>query len=246
VSPKAQPIFRIDSTTIHGSFVRLDAHETHHLHHVLRLRPGDSAGLIDEQGRNHNATVVLIDRVGALMRIFGVAAPRAMAPLILAIAIIKGPRMDFAIEKAVELGASEIWPVLCARCVVRDPGRERLLRWRRLAVAASKQSLRARAVELGAPLAFAEMLTRLPGGMLPLFCQAQAPPLASIARRATRGGILIACGPEGDFDAEELAAAERAGFVRASLGPNRLRTETAALAALAIAGTILDEVAQGD
>ena len=163
--------------------------------------------------------------------------------MILALAVIKGPRMDFAIEKAVELGATEVWPLVCARCVVRDPGRERLARWRRLAIAASKQSRAARPVEIASPLEFGDLPIRVPRGMLPVICQAQAPPLAVVARRASDAGILIACGPEGDFTPDEVSAAQRAGFVRAGLGHQRLRTETAALAALAIAGSMLDELA---
>jgi 16S rRNA (uracil1498-N3)-methyltransferase len=236
------PRFIISSASIRGDRASIAGAELHHLRDVMRLGRGDAVALIDERGRSFAGRIESIDAQAALIRIERVEQPRGGArPLILALAIIKNPRMDVAIEKAVELGASEIWPLICARCVVRDPGRERLARWRRLAAAARKQSLAERAVEIKAPIGFNEMLAHLPNGILPILCQAGAPPLAAALRRTAGGGILIACGPEGDFTADEAAAAERAGFVRAGLGRNRLRTETAALAAVALAASALEE-----
>ncbi len=237
------PRFAISSTNVRGSEAHLAGPELHHLRDVLRLRPGDEVGLVDERGRTFGGRIALLDAAAALIRIERVQEPRCAPRLILALAIIKGPRMDLAVEKAAELGASEVWPLICARCVVRDPGPQRLARWRRLAAAACKQSLAAREVEIKAPLSFGELPARVPKGMLPVICQADAPPLALALGRATRGGILIACGPEGDFTPEEVAAAQQMGFVRASLGRNRLRTETAALAALAIAASVMDQLA---
>ena len=237
------PSFRISSAAIQDDCASITGAELHHLRDVMRLRLGDEVTLIDEQGRNLGGRIESLDKARAVIRIGRVEPPRVAPPMILALAVIKGPRMDFAIEKAVELGASEVWPLVCARCVVRDPGRERLARWRRLAIAASKQSRAARPVEIASPLEFGDLAIRVPPGMLPVICQPQAPPLAVVVRRATDAGILIACGPEGDFTADEVSAAEQGGFVRASLGHQRLRTETAALAALAIAGSMLDELA---
>lgn len=235
------PRFAISSANVRGSEARLAGPELHHLRDVLRLRPGDDVDLVDERGRNFSGRIALIDAAAALIRIERVQEPRGAPPLILAVAIIKGPRMDLAVEKAAELGASEVWPLICARGVVRDPGAERLARWRRLAAAACKQSLAARQMEIKAPLNFGDLSPRVPKGMLPVICQADALPLATVLQGATRGGILIACGPEGDFTPEEVAAAQQMGFVRASLGRNRLRTETAALAALAIAASVIDQ-----
>ena len=234
------PRFRISSAAIKDDLAIVAGDELHHLRDVLRLRKGDRVTLIDERGRNLGGLIESLEASGATIMIDRIEETRAAPRLILALAIIKGPRMDFAIEKAVELGAGEVWPLLCERCVVRDPGRERLARWRRLAIAAGKQSLAARTIEIASPIDFADLPHRVPRAMLPLICQPQAPPLASLAPRATQAGILIACGPEGDFTAAEVAAAESAGFLQAGLGPQRLRTETAALAALAIAGSILD------
>jgi len=129
------PRFAISSANVRGNEAHLAGAELHHLRDVLRLRPGDAVGLVDERGRNLSGRIALIDAAAALIRIERVQEPRGAPPLILALAIIKGPRMDLAVEKAAELGASEVWPLICARCVVRDPGAQRLARWRRLAAA---------------------------------------------------------------------------------------------------------------
>jgi len=238
------PRFRIESTAIRGDQARLAGSELHHLRDVARIRHGSKVGLIDEHGRNLTGRVVALDAKAALIRIDRTEEPRIVPPLILALAVIKGPRMDFAIEKAVELGVSQIWPLRCERCVVRDPGTERLARWRRLAVAAGKQSLAERPIEIEPPMDFADLATRIPAGMLPVICQSSGAPLSTVLQRASRGGILIVCGPEGDFTPQETASAQQAGFACASLGRHRLRTETAALAALVIAASALDALVQ--
>ncbi|HEV2171048.1 MAG TPA: RsmE family RNA methyltransferase, partial [Candidatus Binatus sp.] len=138
-------------------------------------------------------------------------------------------------EKAAELGASQLWPLICARGLVRSPGEERLSRWRRLALAAAKQSHSAAPMEVRAPIAFDDLIRGVPSGTLALICAQGGEPLHEVIRRANRAAILIAVGPEGDFDDDERAKAAGAGFVAAGLGCNRLRSETAALAAVSIA-----------
>ena len=116
------PRFAISSANVRENEARLAGPELHHLRDVLRLRPGDDVDLVDERGRNFSGRIALINAAAALIRIERVQEPRCAPPLILALAIIKGPRMDLAVEKAAELGASEVWPLICARGVVRDPG----------------------------------------------------------------------------------------------------------------------------
>ena len=202
---------------------------------VMRLRVGDGVALLDRDGAEHAGVIEGYDRERALIKVSSSSAARSDPRLILAAAIIKGPRMDLIVEKAAELGATELWPVVCARGLVKSPGSERLLRWRRLAIAAAKQSLSPRSMEVRAPIAFADLIRNAPKDTLALICQIGGEPLGEVIRRVAPLAILIACGPEGDFDREERASAEAAGFVAAGLGPNRLRSETAAIAALSIA-----------
>jgi 16S rRNA (uracil1498-N3)-methyltransferase len=235
------PRFTINSAAVRFHEAVVSGSELHHLRDVLRMRAGASVGLVDERGRHFKGRIARIDSAGALIRIESGEEPRGAPPLIIALALIKGPRMDLAIEKAAELGASAVWPFVSERCTVRDPGHERLARWRRLAAAGCKQSLAVRPVEVEAPMDFSEVAARAPEGMLRVICQAGAPPLARVLGPRGAGGVLIVCGPEGDFTPQEAAAAQAAGFVSASLGRNRLRTETAVLAALAIAASVMEE-----
>ena len=236
--------FAISSSAIDGAVALVGGAELHHMRDVMRLGPGAEVALFDERGAEYAGRIKSFAARHAVVEIAAAARARteATAGLILAAAVIKGPRMDFLVEKAAELGASELWPVLSARGVVREVGGERLARWRRLATAAAKQSLAPRATEVIAPLKLADLIRRPDGGRLCVVLNAGAPPLGAILREARPRAMLLLCGPEGDFTEEELAAVRAAGFVAAGLGGRRLRSETAALAALSIAAATLDEL----
>jgi 16S rRNA (uracil1498-N3)-methyltransferase len=245
------PRFAIARDSLTGGVARLAGPELHHLRDVMRLKPGARVALIDEHGAEYAGVIKSLEPHLAVIEISeraATASPRRT--IALAAAIIKGPRMDFMVEKAAELGATGLWPLLCARGVVRAPGAERIARWRRIVIAAAKQSRAAYPMEIREPLNFADAIRSRRDDTLGVICAIGAEPLGGVVRRILGGhtlprGILIACGPEGDFDPEELAMAEALGFVKAGLGTNRLRSETAALAALAIAGAALDELDGG-
>lgn len=234
----------------------IDGAELHHIRDVMRLRVGAQISLLTPNNIEHLARIERFEDGRAIVRIEKTAPVGETPLLILATAIIKGPRMDFLVEKAAELGVTELWPMLCARSVVRAPGAERMTRWRRLALAAAKQSLAPAALEVHAPVQFADLIEtvakdRLAGGVpqtmpLKMICTMGAEPIASVVRRVKPRGIIIACGPEGDFTDDELERAKSKGFVAAGLGNNRLRSETAAIAAVSIAAALLDELRTGD
>lgn len=90
--------------------------------------------------------------------------------------------MYFLVEKATELAASELWPLRCARGVARAPGPDRMTRWERLAGAANEQSLAARPMRLGAPLAPHDLILSMPDDTLPLVCRTGAEPLDELER----------------------------------------------------------------
>jgi 16S rRNA (uracil1498-N3)-methyltransferase len=235
--------FAISSSAVDGAVALVGGAELHHMRDVMRLAPGAEVALFDERGEEYAGTIRSFQARHAVVEIAAATHARAEATagLVLAAAVIKGPRMDFLVEKAAELGAAELWPVLCTRGVVHEVGDERLARWRRLATAAAKQSLAPRATEVIAPLKLEDLIRRLNGGRLCVVLSAGAPPLGAILRKARECAPLLLCGPEGDFTDEELAAVRAAGFLAAGLGGRRLRSETAALAALSIAAGALDE-----
>ncbi|MGB6554053.1 MAG: RsmE family RNA methyltransferase [Candidatus Binataceae bacterium] len=236
---KTPPRFAIAASPTADGGARVTGAEAHHMRDVMRIAPGETITLIDANGLEYSASLERYSRAGAELRVLATrqAAPRAR--LILAQAIIQGPRMDFIVEKAAELGATELWPVICARGLVRTPGSERHARWNRLAIAASKQSMLAPPMRVREAIDFRGLIRDAPRETLNLICSAGAEPIGAILERATAHAMLIAIGPEGDFDLNELAAASEAGFAPVGLGPARLRSETAALAALAIAGQFL-------
>ncbi len=235
---KRAPRFALDSPPDGAGTARVSRAQAHHMRDVMRLDAGSSVTLIDDTGVEYAATIESYDRAGATLRIISASQARKAAPLILAQAIIKGPRMDFIVEKAAEIGATELWPIISARALVHTPGAERLARWNRLAIAAARQSFAMPPMKVGAAMDFTSMLKTAAKAGLAVICTAGAEPLEQvIAQRAGRG-ILIACGPEGDFSGDEINAARACGFVPAGLGPNRLRSETAALAALVIAAAL--------
>ncbi len=240
------PRFAVTSSTVEDGVARVSGAELHHMRDVMRLRVGSAVTMLDEEGVEYYGRIRRFEAGHALVEIQNRVCHGRAFSLILAAAIIRGPRMDLMVEKAAELGASEFWPLICARSRSYSPGSERVARWRRLALAAAKQSLAPRPMEVAAPRNFAELVAAPPPPQrLAIICRPGAPPLARILRDANVRDLLIVCGPEGDFDPAEAASAERAGFRSAGLGPNRLRSETAAIAALSIAAAALEEIAQG-
>ena len=104
----------------------IDGAELHHLRDVMRLRAGAAITLLGRTTSSIWRTSRDSRRIASIVRIEKTLATDRTPPLILATAIIKGPRMDFMVEKAAELGVTELWPMLCERSVVKDPGAERI------------------------------------------------------------------------------------------------------------------------
>ena len=238
--PPARPPRFVITTSIDASgLVELAGAELHHMRDVLRLPLRSTISILDPDGVAHEGVLMRYDRGHAIIKIES-SRPPAMHPrIILATAIVKGPRMDFVVEKAAELGAAQLWPIVSARAVVRSPGAERILRWRRLATAAAKQSHSPGTMEVRPPITFNDLIRTVPENTLAVICGAGCEPLGEAIRRLAPHNILIAVGPEGGFDPGERSAAAENGFVAAGLGANRLRSETAALAAVSIAAGAL-------
>lgn len=216
------------------------AAEQHHLRHVLRLSPGTKVIAFDGKGREAEALLETAPDNGLQLRMLeaNVTNTTPSRTIILATAVIKGSRMDSLIEKATELGVSRIEPILTAHTVVqlspRDADRKRD-RWMRVAVSAAKQCGTATLPDIACPTPFSDWLAQQATNPVPLLLAALAPdavPLACTAQallEANCPAIRFAVGPEGDFSAEEYAAARDQGTRFVSLGPFVLRAETAAI-----------------
>ena len=241
LTPRRFSIARAPDAT---GLAHVEGPELRHMRRVLRLAVDARVSLLDPAGVEHQGVIERYEHDRAVIRIESSSSQspsRRRTRIILAAAIVKGPRMDFIVEKAAELGASELWPLVCARGLVRSPGAERLARWRRLALAAAKQSQSAAAMEVRPPIGVDDLIRSVPPATLSVVCARGGEPLADAIRRVSPPGILIAVGPEGDFDDDERAKTARSGFIVAGLGPNRLRSETAALGAVSIAAGLLHD-----
>lgn len=184
------------------------------------------------------------DRVEGEVRERTLGVGEARFDLRLAIGVLKNrSRLESAIEKAVELGVNEI-TLLQSRAV--EGVRVDLERCRRLARAAMKQSLRSVIPRLHGPRPFADFIEskKQEPGFVCDASEAAKPLPQAIGGSGATDQCLIVVGPEGGFSEDELGLADEAGFVRASLGIRRLRTETAAIVACGIAALILERVEQ--
>jgi len=220
-----------------GSEIELPPGAAHHVLRVLRLQPGQALTLFDGKGGEHGAELAHV-------------SPRAVAVCVgeyrdierespLTITLVQGlaaaDRMDYVVQKAVELGVAEIAPVMGTRSVARLEGTRatrRVEHWRQVVVAACEQSGRNRLPNVRAPCALSTWLgAPSPARLRVLLAPEAAVSLADLARPG--GAVELLVGPEGGFTAEESAAACGAGYRPVHLGPRILRTETAGAAALA-------------
>jgi len=222
----------------------LGAEESHHLLRVLRIQPGQPVDVFDGAGRSGTAQFVAAQGDRALLRLIE-HTPKNLSSgpkIVLLQALPREQKMDWIIQKAVELGIHAIQPVLARNCVVQikeDRAADKKARWEKIALNAAKQSgapllpeiFPARSLEQALATGSScdlMLLGALTGQTRPLRDVLRKPrekPLASVA-------VLI--GPEGDFTPAELDLAIRAGALPVSFGATVLRTETAALYALSV------------
>jgi 16S rRNA (uracil1498-N3)-methyltransferase len=231
--------------TPEAGVARLEPDEEHHVRKVLRMGEGDRLLGMDGGGRawlleiraaarGHLELLVLAEEAReAEPGTAGSSAPH----LHLACSLPRGRRSEELVERAIQLGLSLMTPLVLAHTPSRSPGfaAERFVR---LARAACKQSARAWLPELGPPTTLEDLLARPPKEARFLLVPEAPRGLAELVARARESGhdrLLLIVGPEGGFDARELAFARTAGVQDAALVPAILRIETAAEAALAIA-----------
>lgn len=208
-----------------------------HLIQVLRLRAGDRLVLFNGDGREVPGRLLTPAKDAALVQLDKPSElePPPLLEIHLGIGVSKGERMDFAIQKAVELGVTSICPLFAKRSVVRLDGvrlEKRQQHWRSVLEAACEQSGRRRVPELAAAASFEHWLEHEHPCPL-LLDHRDSTPMPEIA--APRGELTFLVGPEGGLAPEERKRAKESGFIPVRLGPRILRTETAPLAALAAA-----------
>jgi 16S rRNA (uracil1498-N3)-methyltransferase len=230
--------------SIEGLRITLSTDETHHLTNVLRLKPGSEALVFDGRGSEYRCRFLAAESGRARLEIIDTLddTVESSVRLTLAQAMAKGEKFDLIIQKATELGVSSIVPLITEHTDVK-PDREqsfkRLDRWRRISLEALKQSGRRKLVEITAPLALEEFLLQRGGlesrGTLLVFSERGGAPLSESLVYADDAAVVTAIvGPEGGWSQAELELLSAHGAKAVTLGPRVLRTETAAIVAVAL------------
>jgi 16S rRNA (uracil1498-N3)-methyltransferase len=225
--------------------------EAHHLIHVMRAKPGTRVILFDGSGAEFSARVHRVGRAEVELAVLDREEVNRELPinLTLGVALPKGDRQRWLVEKAVELGVARIVPLRSARSVAQ-PVEQALDRLRRTVIEASKQCGRNRLLEIARPRAWDDFVADTAQVLCRLLAQPQdhaheagapRPSPGSLAQASERhpsdrelSEVLLAVGPEGGFTAEEVSLATTAGWKMVNLGRRILRVETAAILLVAI------------
>jgi 16S rRNA (uracil1498-N3)-methyltransferase len=221
-----------------GSVVLLEEASSRHLLTVLRLERGEPLQIFNGQGGVYLARLQAVEKKRAVVGVGTWVAADCESPLMIHLgqAISRGERMDYTVQKSVELGVHRITPLLTDRCGVKLKGERtehRVRHWRQVAISAVEQCGRCRIPTIENPQSFADFLAQATG--LRLICSLfeDAPqPVPVFSSSVSSVTVLI--GPEGGFSPPEIEQAQQAGFQALSLGPRILRTETAAVVALTL------------
>ena len=210
--------------------------QAHYIGRVLRHAAGDAVQLFDGSGQEYLGALIEVGKKAVRVELREQLAGQAESPLRIHLGqgLSRGERMDWAIQKATELGVSEITPIVSERCEVRlkdERADKRLAHWRQVAISACEQCGRSVLPVIHAPITLAEWQGHVQAE-LKLVLHPVAAPLESHARPHSLAFLI---GPEGGLSEAEVAQAKAAGFHAARLGPRVLRTETAPVVALAVA-----------
>jgi 16S rRNA (uracil1498-N3)-methyltransferase len=229
-----------DQSLDSGGEITLEEASSHHLFHVLRLQAGDSIHLFHD-GKEYAASLGQLGKDGATATLRDLVHEELEPKLAihLLIGISRGERMDFALQKATELGVTRITPVFTKRCVVKLNEKKqasRMEHWQKIIINACEQSCRCRIPTLDAPMEISSAVMHHNTGSALLLDHRVNRALVEIKK--PKESVTILVGPEGGLSGEERKLAKAQGFVGIRLGPRVMRTETAPLAAIAAIQTL--------
>ncbi|MDA8161610.1 MAG: 16S rRNA (uracil(1498)-N(3))-methyltransferase [Desulfobacteraceae bacterium] len=231
-----------------GERIDLDGGEARHIARVLRLKTDSLVNLVNGIGGMTPARIVKIGKASVTFEIEAETIIRDdRLPIELIVGIIKGERMDWLIQKATELGVSAIRPVLTRHTVVGlddDKRYSRTTRWQEIAMQALKQckGLTSPSIYPVSTLSEAVLSVQASGTRLFLSESCDEKGIIQAWRQSDEPPATVAIGPEGGFSDEEQTMFKRSGFTPASLGKRTLRSETAAIAAIAVLGSLIYDI----
>ncbi len=231
------PRFPISKDLIINDEARITGTDYKHIVKVLRLKPGASITLFDTNSIEYYGEISDIDKKEIIISIHGSQKVNTDSPIEITLlqGMPKADKMDYIIEKATELGVHKIVPVITERSQIRD--RDRLKRWERIALEASKQCGRTKPTIIENTLNFNDAINIHKDRELPLILQVNAEVSAkSYIKNSLQApqNIVLFVGPEGGFTDNEVLLGKEMGFIVLGLGPRVLRTETASISVLSI------------
>jgi len=213
-----------------------------HLARVLRAAPGMVFDVV-AGGHLHRAEITSVADDAVVFALQEELDAEAALPVTLLLSIFKFDPMEWAIEKATELGVARIIPIVARRTEkhLAHAAEKRVERWRRIAREAAQQSRRSDVPEIAAPVNLKLALAEIQTGLKILLDETETQRPISEALQQASGDVAFAFGPEGGWTQEERAQLIESGWQPVTLGPRILRAETAAIAAMAIAAELLDK-----
>jgi 16S rRNA (uracil1498-N3)-methyltransferase len=235
------PRFYLDQPLAPGARFSLPPGPARHAARALRLAVDDTIILFNGRGGEFAARIERInkDEVAVSVTEFAALERESRLRVMLAQGISSGERMDYTLQKAVELGVAAIQPIAARRSVVKLTGERadrRVAHWQGVVASACEQCGRNQVPVVAPPQPLAHRLGQRPGGRLLFLSPLAEARLADL--QPPEGQDWLVAGPEGGFEADEIAALHTTGAIPVRLGPRVLRTETAALAALAAMQTL--------
>jgi 16S rRNA (uracil1498-N3)-methyltransferase len=229
--------FFISASDLEGDRVRLSPEQSHQVHHVLRLRPGDIIVVLDGTGVEYDVTLTTAGSRETVGQVTGRRQARGepAAEVTLFQSVLAREKFEWVLQKGTEVGVARFVPVLTERSLMRVRRIEetKLARWRRILAEAAEQSHRGRIPEIEEIVAWKDAVLQL-GHFDRALIAATSGPTCTIKESLRPGdkppaSIAVLIGPEGGFSADEVRQACDSGAVPISLGPRVLRTETAAV-----------------
>lgn len=228
---------------IMGDRAFLAGSEAHHLSHVLRMDVGQHVTLFDGKGAEFTARIGRVRRSRVDLEVLDRAeiSRELSFELILGVALPKGDRQRWLIEKAVELGVARVVPLITERGVAQ-PVKTATARLRRAVIEASKQCGRNQLMEISGPQSISDYVQTVTDSATRLMAHRSddvdtSDHVARLAENSGQHQVYIAVGPEGGFSPQEANLAEENGWKLVSLGPRTLRVDTAALTLVALVAT---------
>ncbi len=228
--------------------IELDEDCAHYVRTVLRLKKGYLVVLFNGRGGEYQAEIVEVSRKQVLVQVLSFVERDVESPLqvVLGLGVSRGERMDFAVQKSVELGVANITPLITDHCVVQlkgDKESNKIRHWQKISQHASEQSGRTVMPAIEAVESLINWVEQQSG--LKVFLDPFATHVLQDLKREDNTVTLLA-GPEGGFSEQEREIAKQAGFIPVRLGPRVLRTETAALSALTAVQVLWGDLGVGD